>query len=91
MVLPRKKVLEKGMKDLTMQAKAREIAKRQARLRVDAFIKVQQYSSLVNSGVEPQEAAQRAGIPLPVSKDTKPTDLLRELEENILQRLSKQG
>lgn len=90
MVLPRGKAIEGGKKRLTNLQKAREIAKKQSKLRVDAFIKVQEYSVLVKNGVEPQEAAQRVGIPIPVGKDTKPTDLLRELEENILQRTRKQ-
>ena len=90
MVLPRGKALERGMKKLTGQQKAKEIAKKHSKLRVEAFIKVQRYTSMVKSGVEPKDAAQRAGIPIPVGKDTKPTDLLRELEENILQRLRRQ-
>ena len=74
------KAIKRGIERLKRKEDAKKRAMEQSQRRTDAFIRVQRYTSLVKSGVEPQDAASRAGIHMPVSKDTNPAELLAELE-----------
>jgi AMMECR1 domain-containing protein len=77
------KAIKKGLQRLKMKEDEKKRMEQRSQRRTDAFIRVQRYTSLVQSGVEPQDAAARAGIHMPVSKDTNPAELLAELESRL--------
>jgi hypothetical protein len=79
----RKKVLGGQMSSLKKTQLESKLQQYRADAKVKVFIKVQKYASLVNNGVEPQEAASRVGIDVPVSKDTRPAQLLVALQSRI--------
>jgi len=78
-----KRRIEESLKNLSKAQQEKVKARKMVEKRVDAFIRVQKYISLVKSGVEPLDAALQVGINIPVSRDTNPMELLHELEEKV--------